>query len=156
MSSSHLPSTLGRLARRVGFLAGAALVATTLLNAPAASAGSMVPDARPMATDYYWEWSDGSDNTRRTFAQSEYGTRGALPKLIVTSVPAQPPHTVYLQFYQDGRWRTEQSRATNGDGIATLTLNPFCSSGQWCRGTYKYRLTVARKVVRLVITYVRD
>jgi hypothetical protein len=63
---------------------------------------------------------------------------------------------VYLQFYQDGRWRTEQSRGTDGDGIATLTLNPFCSSGQWCNGTYKYRLTVARKVVRLVITYVRD
>lgn len=156
MSSSHVPSTLGRLAHRAGSLFGAALVATTLLVAPAASAAPVVPDARPMATDYYWEWSDGSEKTRRTFAQSEYGTRGALPQLIVTAVPALPPHKVSLQFYQDGRWQTEQSRRTNADGIATLSLNPFCSSGQWCRGTYKYRLIVARKVQRLVITYVRD
>jgi hypothetical protein len=63
---------------------------------------------------------------------------------------------VKLQFFQDGAWRTEQARMTNNEGIATLTLNPFCSSGQWCDSTYKYRLTVARKVVRLVITYVRD
>lgn len=156
MSSTHVPSTLGRLARRAGSLAAVTAMAMTLLTAPAASAVAVVPDARPMATDYYWEWSDGSENTRRTFAQSEYGTRAALPKLVFTAVPARPPHTVYLQFYQDGRWRTEQSRGTDGDGIATLTLNPFCSSGQWCNGTYKYRLTVARKVVRLVITYVRD
>jgi hypothetical protein len=133
----------------------ALVVAIGVPSAPAAAAPSL-PDVRPMASDYYWEWSDDSDALKRTFAQSEYGTQGRLPKLIVTSVPALPSHRVKLQFFQDGAWRTEQARMTDSEGIATLTLNPFCSSGQWCDSTYKYRLTVARKVVRLVITYVRD
>lgn len=149
--------------RRAGVLVATAItalavVALTIVGLPAARSVAVpsAPQARPMATDYYWEWSDGSDRLQRTFAQSEYGTRAALPTLIVTSVPALPPHRVKLQFFQRGQWRTEQARTTNDDGVATLTLNPFCSSGQWCQGTYKYRLTVARKVVRLVITYVRD
>lgn len=152
MPRTRIPSAF----RRAAVLVVAALsLAIAVPSAPAAAAPTL-PEVRPMASDYYWEWSDGSEALKRTFAQSEYGTQGRLPTLIVTSVPALPPHRVKLQFFQDGAWRTEQARMTNNEGIATLTLNPFCSSGQWCDSTYKYRLTVARKVVRLVITYVRD
>lgn len=101
--------------------------------------------AAPVAADeqgYYWKWSDGSRAASRVFSQQTWGIPERLPRLVVTAVPAHPSHDVTLQFNYRGTWTTETSARTGADGVATISVDPYCARNTWCRGTFAYRLLV--------------
>jgi hypothetical protein len=111
--------------------------------------------SQPAAQRFFWEWSDGVDAKVRTFRQNEYQIAENLPQLVVLAEPAKPQQFVKLQYKQDGTWRREDARLTNSKGIARLSLNPICRSGNWCDGTFKYRLLVNGRYTNFTITYAR-
>ena len=139
-------------------LAALALVTTgPVLGAQAAplQEPSRVDVSQPAAQRFFWEWSDGVDAKVRTFRQNEYQIAENLPQLVVLAEPAKPQQFVKLQYKQDGTWRREDARLTNSKGIARLSLNPICRSGNWCDGTFKYRLLVNGRYTNFTITYAR-
>ena len=122
-----------------------ALGGTTVANAmPASQPGAHV-SARPMAQEYFWDWSDGYNKLGRTFKKSDYGSAGLLPHLIVSAEPASPRHAVVLKYYEDGKWYTESTKNTNSAGKASLNFNPWCNAAhtKWCDGSWKYKVTIA-------------
>lgn len=127
-----------------------------VVAAVAIGLGAAVIAAPPsVAADqgYYWEWSDGSERTSRTFTQSEYGVQSTLPRIVVTAEPARPGQGVILQFLRNGQWTTETTARTNASGVAVLTIDPFCSTDTWCDRTLSYRLKAGAQTARLTITY---
>ena len=135
-------SLRGHLARTA---AAAGLAATMGL--------SLLTSASAADETYYWTWSDGSKKPTRTFTQARYGVQSNLPELVVTADPALPRRTVYLQFYQDGHWTTENAVRTDAKGRAVIDLDPYCSTDTWCDATFRYRLKVGGQTARLTITY---
>lgn len=145
---------------------GMAVMMSALIAAPATSAVA-VQASRPaspaaetiveVAQDCRWMWTDGSLKTARTFRQSRYGTANRLPKLRVTVSPAYPRQKVRLAFYENGRWNRQDLSTTNARGVATVTLNPYTTTGRWANGTWRYRVTVvgAGRYQDLQITYRR-
>jgi hypothetical protein len=113
------------------------------------------PTAAPMAQDYYWDWSDGSDATTRTFKKSKYHTQARLPHLMARADPATPSHMVYLKFKENGKWVLETKKRTNGKGEASMDLNPYCKNNSWCDGTWTYRLSIGSSIQTFRITYSR-
>jgi hypothetical protein len=107
----------------------------------------------PAAQRFYWEWSDGVDAKKRTFRATTYGTQANLPHLLVFAEPARPQQFVKLQYKKDGKWKREDAGLTNKKGRASLDLNPYCQSGGWCNGTYRYRLLVNGKYTLFTITF---
>lgn len=108
------------------------------------------------AQKYYWKWSDRSNKTTRTFRESTYdGEASLLPHLVVTVAPAYPKHTIYLRFYEDGKWKLETKKKSNSNGIAVLSFNPWCNTAKtnWCDGTWKYKLSVGSKWQNFKITF---
>ena len=134
----------------------AALALTTIGPTTAAQAmptgiGMQQPDAQR----FYWEWSDGVDSNVRTFRQSEYKVAENLPQLLVFAEPAKPQQYVKLQYKQNGTWKREDAALTSAKGRAALSLNPYCDTGKWCNGTYKYRLLVNGRYSNFTISYQR-
>lgn len=140
-----------------------AIVATLLAlvsvgaASPALAAPEVVPGshqtARPAVQQFFWEWSDGVDAKRRTFREPEYQTQENLPRLVVSAEPAKPQQFIKLQYKDGSTWRREDAGLTNGRGVVSLELNPYCENGSWCDGTYKYRLLVNGKYTVFTITY---
>ena len=148
--SSHVRWSRGLVA-----LALSSVMAVTtagVVTAAPADAPAARPDVVPMVQEFYWEWSDGSDSKTRTFRESEYGTAGNLPDLLVFAEPARPQQFVKLQYKAGGTWRREDGALTNGAGKATLNLNPYCD-GNWCNSRYRYRLLVNGKYTMFTITF---
>ena len=135
----------------------AGLIAVTALAAPASARSADVPASAavmvPAAQQFYWEWSDGVDAKVRTFRESKYQVAENLPQLIVFAEPARPQQYVKLQYKQDGTWKREDAGLTSGKGRVALDLNPYCEDGDWCDGTYRYRLLVNGKYTNFTITY---
>lgn len=145
--------------RRIATLVAAVGLATALVpvtgGVASAAPAPLAPTARPMAQAFFWDWEDGVDSRRRTFRMDDYGSAHNLPRLLVTAEPARPSQYVKLQYKDStGAWRREDADTTNGRGVAYLSLNPYCSNGTWCDGTYKYRLKVNGKYTIFTITYV--
>jgi len=139
-------------------LASAGTAAPALAAGPSVLAGpgaspARPPAARPAAQQFFWEWSDGVDAKRRTFRETEYQTQENLPRLVVSAEPARPQQFIKLQFKDGSTWRREDAGLTNGKGVVSLELNPYCANGTWCDGTYKYRLLVNGKYTVFTITY---
>jgi hypothetical protein len=134
-----------------------ALGSTTVATAaPAGEPGfrmPLTPIAVPMAQKYYWDWSDSSDATSRTFKKSKYHTQAKLPHLVAWAEPAKPSHTVYLKFKQNGKWVLETKKQTNSKGEVVLELNPYCNNNTWCDGTWTYRLSIGDVYQTFKITY---
>ena len=139
----------------VGMLA--ALI--TVTTVPAVAAPAAEPAARgsmaPAAQQFFWDWSDGVDSKTRTFRESKYKIQENLPTLVVSADPARPQQYVKLQYKQDGTWKREDAGLTNSKGTVSLELNPYCTSGNWCNSTFKYRLLVNGKYTIFTITYAR-
>ena len=112
--------------------------------ASALPAREAAPSARPMEQQYFWEWSDGYEKMSRTFKESDYGSQGLLPHIVVTVEPATPKRTVTLKYYEDGGWRLEGTKKTNSAGKASLDFNPWCNAAHtnWCDGSWKYKLAI--------------
>lgn len=163
MIASITPGT--KIIRSAAIAACAAVGVGTLLAVPAASAQTTtsgtashsVRDTRA-SQHYTWVWTDGSDQTKRYFAESDYGIGSNLPRIKVRSYPSYPQRRVSLSFWQNGSWHRESSNMTNSRGVAVLKLNPYASSGHWANGTWKYRLTVSGSSAYkdLWITYRHD
>lgn len=119
------------------------------------AAASEHPDRTtvPAPQQYYWRWSDGSQEPHRTFRQSRYRVPERLPTLVVSALPAAPVRTVRLQFRRDGRWHTEDVGRTDARGQVRLVLTPYCPDGRWCDGTYVYRALVDGETATLTVTY---
>lgn len=150
--------TRGRIAGVVvGLLA---MLGTTVATAGAATAAVDQGPAVAPAQSYYWEWTDGSNKNRRYFYRSDYGVESNLPGLRVRVRPLFPQRTVKLQYFskQSDRWVTEDGpELTNPQtGNAVVRLNADNCNGQWCNGTYRYRLMAASKTEYFRITFVRD
>jgi len=144
-------------ALRSAIVTGAVVAVAIAGPAAAASAPTEQPGATeslaPAAQRFYWEWSDGVDAKKRTFRESDYGTQATLPHLLVFAEPARPQQFVKLQFKKDGAWRREDAGLTSMSGKATLDLNPYCQSGGWCSGVYRYRLLVNGQYTLFTITF---
>ncbi|MEI6361439.1 MAG: hypothetical protein WCP95_04840 [Actinomycetes bacterium] len=132
-----------------------ALVLGANVSAGAATVpGRHQPSAAPAAAQkYFWKWSDGSQKTSRLFRQKTWKTQEKMPHLVVTAVPATPAKVVYLQFKQKGKWVVENKVTTDAKGVATISLNPFCSNDTWCDGTWSYRLKIGSLYQNLKIAY---
>jgi hypothetical protein len=135
--------------------ASVVVVSLALLVGGAASATAAPELAAPTAKQQvFWKWSDGSQKTSRVFREARYNRAGRLPKIIVTAVPAKPRRVVILQFKQKGKWLVERRTSTSTKGVATLTLDPYCTNKTWCDGTWNYRIKVGTLYQVLKVTYV--
>lgn len=141
-----------RITRTLAAVAAGGVLAMGL-GMPAPAVAAPVPVLQPAAQEFYWEWSDGADAKRRTFRESEYELPENLPQLIVAAEPAKPQQYVKLQYKQGSTWRREDAGLTNSKGLVRLSLNPYCEDGDWCDGTYKYRLLVNGQYTIFTITY---
>lgn len=106
----------------------------------------------------YWTWDDNSTRLRRTFSEQDYSSLmlddpPALPGIIVIDQVAANG-MVYLQYRDVGHWVTESSVRAGSDGVATLSLNPFCDTDTWCNGVYEYRLKIGRTTSWFTVRYV--
>jgi hypothetical protein len=54
----------------------------------------------------------------------------------------KPARTVRLQYWNGKKWMQESSSVTGSDGYAELDFDPTCNSGNYCDGTWKYRVYV--------------
>jgi hypothetical protein len=149
MRMTRIPATM-----LVGLLA---ITSLSVLAGPASARpsdrDSSAALALPAVQQFYWEWSDGVDAKVRTFRESRYQVAENLPQLVVSADPARPQQYVKLQYKQDGTWKREDAGLTNGKGTVALDLNPYCKDGDWCDGTFKYRLLVNGRYTNFTITY---
>ena len=127
-------------------------IAATVLAAAFMSASSVAGASPPSVAPalrqqvYSWEWADGSVAKERTFRSSKYANRVKQIAVLVQVRPAKPRHTVKIEVYQQGKWQTHVRTKTSArTGRARLQINPICSSGNWCKGTFNLRLRVLRK-----------
>ena len=111
------------------------------------------PRTAPTVQEYYWHWSDSRIYSARTFLHTEFPSQASLPDLLVMVVPPTPRRMVYLEFYQDGRWAAENIVRTDGRGVATIDVDPYCANNTWCNGTYTYRLKIGDLTAPVNITY---
>jgi len=123
-----------------------------LLALPALLLATVPPSAAAQADGpaYFWRWSDGGERATRTLDTRH---EGGIPSLVVATAPATAGRRVLLQFRDGTRWRTEDAATTGADGTATLSLNPFCEDGDWCRRTFAYRLVADRRTAALTVTF---
>ena len=124
----------------------ASLVPTVAALGPAAPAGAST------GPDYYWRWNDGSQRTSRV-VDPYSGPRP--PALVVATHPPTPGQPVRLQFRDARGWHTEDAAVTGADGTATVHLNPFCGSGEWCARAFDYRLVAGGRTAGLRVTFRR-
>ena len=133
--------------RRSGAVA-ALLVGVALLI----TGGPLPPSAAAEPDDpaYFWRWSDGRERASRVV---DTRREDVIPRLVVATAPATAGQRVLLQFRDGARWRTEDAARTGSDGTATLSLNPFCEDGDWCRRTFTYRLVAGGRTAALTVTF---
>ena len=62
--------------------------------------------------------------------------------LTVSVKPAKPIRNAKLQYWNGRKWLLESSSKTSSTGYATLKFDPICESGDYCDGTWKYRVYV--------------
>jgi hypothetical protein len=141
------------LGRRIGsMLAVAVLAATTVVpvspvtatEAPGADPGRVVQLASQRLS---WAWADGSTATKRSFRQDEYTGREGEIAVVVYAAPELPQRKARLQVRQGGKWVLVDDGVTDltaGEGQVTLSINPICRSGTWCKGTFKLRIKVLK------------
>lgn len=103
---------------------------------------------------FAWFWLDEYASNKRFFSKSSWSGDG-LPPIVVQTRPGRV-RPVILQFRQGGTWNTEAIVPTNKDGVALLSLDPYCENGSWCDGLYDYRIKVGAQVVHMVIQYSDD
>jgi hypothetical protein len=109
-----------------------------------ASPPSVAPTFRRQV--YTWQWADGSTAHKRTFRSAKYAHRMKKIALLVRVRPAKPRHKVRLEVYQRDKWMVHSRAKTNKrTGRARLPINPICTSGKWCKGTFNMRLRVLKK-----------
>ena len=106
--------------------------------------------AQPDDPAYFWRWSDGREQAARLIHTAP---PHGIPSLVVATAPTTPGKRVLLQFRDGTRWRTEDAARTGSDGTATLSLNPFCEDGDWCRQTFDYRLVAGGRTAGLTVTF---
>jgi hypothetical protein len=62
--------------------------------------------------------------------------------LTVAVKPAKPIRNTRLQFWNGRKWLQESSARTSSKGFARLDFDPICDTGNYCDGTWKYRVFV--------------
>lgn len=127
----------------VVLLAPLALLLATVPLPPSAAAEADGPA-------YFWRWSDGRERATRIV---DTRREDVIPSLVVATAPATAGKRVLLQFRDGAQWRTEDAARTGSDGTATLSLNPFCEDGDWCRRTFAYRLVAGGRTAALTVTF---
>lgn len=126
-------------------LVGASLIGVTSASGTWADMRPEPMSAPTASQRFSWEWVGGSTATERTFTQAQYANKTSKIALKVKVRPPRPPHKVALKVFQGGKWRTHESAKTSSyTGKARLAINPICTSGNWCNGTFKMKLVVAR------------
>ena len=56
--------------------------------------------------------------------------------------PLTPKRKVILQYW-DKKWKEEDSIVTSSKGTANLFFDSYCNSGEFCDGSWKFRVLVA-------------
>ena len=54
----------------------------------------------------------------------------------------KPVRTARLQFWNGKKWIQESYSKTGANGVAQMDFDPTCSGGNYCDGTWKYRVYV--------------
>lgn len=62
--------------------------------------------------------------------------------LTVTVKPTKPIRNARLQFWNGRKWMQESSAKTNSKGFANLFFDPICDTGDYCDGSWKYRIYI--------------
>lgn len=126
-------------------LVGASLVGVTNASGARTDSHPEVANAPVASQRFSWEWAGGSTATERTFTEAKYANQVSKIALKVKARPPRPSHKVTLKVFQGGKWQVHQSAKTSKyTGRARLAINPICTSGNWCNGTFKMKLVVAR------------
>lgn len=116
-----------------------------LLTAPQPASQSVVKLAKQRLS---WSWINDSTEDSRTFREDEYTGREGEIALVLWAAPEYPQRKVRLEVRSKGKWRLLSKGVTDttaGEGRAVLYINPICTSGLWCNGTYKLRLKVVKR-----------
>lgn len=121
---------LAAMGALVALLTGTSAIPVTMAAAAEAPA--------PRSEEWFWHWTDGSRDRARTLSPADLAH--GIPTVTVTVRPVTSGREVMLEIRSHDRWLTVDSAVTRRDGSAILQLNPFCSNGDWCRGTYLHRL----------------
>lgn len=66
---------------------------------------------------------------------------------VVVSKPKTLKRTTVLQYWDDdeGLWLEEDRAITNRSGRSTLWVSNYCGEGEYCDGTWTYRIAVLKK-----------
>lgn len=84
-----------------------------------------------------------------TIDQAVYPDAASVPKIVVRVTPKRPNREVRLEWYNRAtkRWALEDRRKSK-NGVARLTLNPICTTGdaeeRYCNSVFSYRIVVRR------------
>ena len=62
--------------------------------------------------------------------------------LVVKVKAITPKRVIHLQFWNSHKWIEESKTTTSTKGSGTLTFDPYCNDGNYCDGTWKYRVLV--------------
>ena len=54
----------------------------------------------------------------------------------------KPARTARLQYWSGKKWMQESTSKTGTNGLAQMDFDPTCSGGNYCDGTWKYRVYV--------------
>ncbi len=128
-----------------GVITAAFLTAALAMTAGPAAAGPIGNTVSARTQVYSWQWVDGSTQTQRSFPSSEYANKTRRIAILVGVRPSTPRHKVRLEVYQQGKWLVHsRARTSVRRGRARLPINPICTSGAWCKGTFSMRLRVLR------------
>ncbi len=102
------------------------------------SPASSLPNKKPTMS-FLYDYRGACDD--QTFTQEEYNA-GLACEIFIRTYPAKPKRTMKLQWWNQDvlGWETESSKKTNKKGMVTLKVNPICSDGNFCDGTYEYQI----------------
>jgi len=62
--------------------------------------------------------------------------------LVVKVKAITPKRVLHLQYWNSHKWIEESKTTTSTKGSGTLTFDPYCNDGNYCDGTWKYRVLV--------------
>lgn len=111
------------------------------VQAPTSMPSVRLPAAAPSLQTLTWKWSDGSKSTERVFKKSDYqGLVSNLPTLGLRVYPAYPVRRAKLQFWVNGRWRTDDLQRTDAQGRLSVRFDPSDPDGKWFDLTWIARI----------------
>lgn len=80
------------------------------------------------------------------FEEAEY-LAGESCYVFIRTYPAKPRRTMRLEYWDDDSlgWAVESSKRTDKRGRVTIEIDPLCSDGNFCSGTWEYQIHSPKK-----------